>query len=187
MLITAGASLIVAILSAVTALVNGKLSSKTAQSVELLKHTLALEVSKAELSNNEMIAALDSLRSSMQAIQRVKDEIQLIANATGPSLEPKEALSRVETAVSEVLETYQKKHPYLEQDEASVLHHAKNTAFRIQQVLINALHGKSYVSELDAPIIKTLLELRADLTESQHLLRDLKTDRIIHNSVKVSR
>ena len=183
-IITAGVSLVVALLSAITALINGRVSSRTSKSLELLKYTLAIDARQAELSSSETVEALASLRLSMQAIQRLKDEIQLITNATETSLSAKEALDRVRDSAHAVLETYQQKHPYLESDEALVLHRAKNTAFSVQNILTNGLHGKKYASQLAPEIVKALQELRTDLTESQNLLRDLKTDRFVHLSIK---
>lgn len=182
-LIAAAASLLVALISAVTALITNRASSRTAQSVEYLRQSFANENRKAEISNTEMIASLESLRLAMQALQRIKDEIQLITQARGSSLDAAEALARIRSATLEMLEVNQKHHPNLDPLEAIVLHRAKNISIVIEQVLLEGLGGKRYASELDDERYRALLQHRTALTDAQNLLRDHRTDRLIRDSL----
>jgi hypothetical protein len=178
-LISSVASLLVAMVSLLTAILTNRNSSRTAESLERLKHSLARSSRTLEVSDSEVVASLEALKIAMQAIQRMKDEIQLILNAYGNSLNTKEALERIEAARQNLFKIHEEKHPFLSENEALVLHRAKNTALKLSQYLTDDLQKKKYASDINNDTKEAALGLRTDLTEAQNLLRDYRTERLI--------
>lgn len=181
-LIAAAGSLLVALVSLLTAFVTNRIVSRTAESLERLKYSLDRSNRTLELVDSELKSSLEALRLAMQAIQRLKDEIQLTINAYGTSLDSMEASERIEAARQQLFQVYEEMHPRLNEHEAMALHRAKNVALSVSQRLTDELRRKKFASEIDSIISENALLIRTELTEAQNLLRDSRTERLIHLS-----
>src|ERR1051326_7433198 len=117
-LTSAIASLLVALISLITALITNRNSLRTAVSLERLKHTLARSNRAFEMGDSELGSSLEALKLAMRAIQKFKDEIQLIIFAYGASLDSVEALERLEAARQHIFQIYEEVHPNLTEHEA---------------------------------------------------------------------
>lgn len=174
--IAAGIALGAAAAGLIVALIAYRQSTRTAQQVEALCQQLLTRPSVHAVADDpylkQGILALDAL---IQAIQRVKDLVQLVLNAFDTSLDSKSALASVTEARQHLFECYEAQLPNLQQGEARGAHRAKNTALTIEMTLRQNLTGHYYVSDLSAAQKETLHALRDDLTDAQNLLRDSRT------------
>jgi len=183
-LVAAAAAVFVAVISLVTAILTSRQSAKTARSIELLKQSLSNDLKTSEFADATLISSLDALKQGMQAIQILKDEIQLILAAVKGSLTSREAFRRIEKARDSLLIAFQAGHPHLGNRETYAFHSLKELAIKICNIIKSDLHNKENVSELSDDARHELLELRGRLTDVQNILRDARTDRLVDRTVR---
>jgi len=182
-LVTAGASLLVAIVSLFTAIITSRFSSRTSASIELLRQSLAESSKAKDFADAELLAAVAALRHAMQAVQNVKDEIQLIDASIEDSLESAEAISRIRKARDSLSEIFEAEHPYFNLTEHAALHRAKAISVEAYSVLHKGLRDQKHASLLIPEARQWLGELRFELTDVQSLLRDSRDDRILRRTL----
>lgn len=181
--IAAVISLLVAIISLIGTLISSKTTARTARGLEFLKHELLRSSKTIEFADSELNSSLSALKEALRAIQKIKNEIQLIINAINSSLDSDEALTKITTAREHLFATYESGHPNLNDIEIDAYHTAKDTALTIENVIRSQLKNKKYASNLSQNVRKNLIELRRQLTDTQQLLRDSKTDRLVQRTI----
>jgi len=174
-IVTAGIALGAAAAGLIVALVVHRQSTRTAQQVEALRQQLTRPPAHAIADDPYLKQGILALDALIQAIQRVKDLVQLVLNAFDTSLDSKSALASMTEARQHLFECYETQLPNLQQGEARGAHRAKNTALTIEMTLRQNLTGHYYVSDLAEAQKQALQALRDDLTDAQNLLRDSRT------------
>lgn len=159
------ASLVVALVSLVTALVTGRQSSRSAEQLEVLKHTLAAKQKRADQTMTALLAGI-------QAIQHVKDEVQIILDAPPSALDADIAIERVRASREAVFSCFEANDGILDESERDAFHGAKSDTLKIENAVAMGLQGKSDASALTDQDRRQLRELRGKLTDAQQVLRD---------------
>ncbi len=177
-IIASVASLAVAIVSLLTAIISVRQNAHTNKEIEILRDKFTRRHSKEEFSDTYLNEALRALQESIKVIQRFKDEIQIILSATENSLDSDIAISRIEAAREEMFSTFEKNLPNLNEQEARAFHRSKNCALAVENYLRKTLEKKLNVSAMTKESYRRLIELRGQLTDSQQLLRDSCSDRL---------
>jgi hypothetical protein len=170
-LLTAVVSIFVAVISLVTAWLTSRSSAKSAQTLEELRHSLQQSSEARRISDEQLSKSLDSIRASMQALQIMKDEIQLVLASTTDSFAPGEAAERLGRARDNLFRIYQEHHPNLTADEGKAVHAAKSALTEIDR----------HVGEDGFDV--TLKETRHRLTDAQNVLRDALTARLLQRTM----
>jgi hypothetical protein len=109
----------------------------------------------------------------------MKDIVQLILSAIETSLDADIAIQEVTDAREQLFNSYEKHLACLNDEEALAFHNAKNQALKIESFLKLNLDDKTDVSLLTLEQKRHLYELRTELTDTQNLLRDSRTERLI--------
>jgi len=182
-LITAGSALIVALISLFTSLITNRQSLKSSYNLEVMKQSFEKSSFTRSIIDNEMKCSLESLKLALQAIQQVKDEIQLIISAVGSSLSSDIAQKRIKSARENLFNTYEKHHPYLNDIEKDTFHKTKDIGLSIEEMLMRSLQSKRFASDIPNNILTILIQFRHDLTDLQQSLRDSRIERLIKNSL----
>jgi hypothetical protein len=174
---------VTSLLVALTGFINSIIARRQAERSEEKMETLRFEFARKEtawaLGDAQLVASLESLQSAIQAIQRVKDEIQLILAAIESSLDSETAIERLSSARADLFDCYEKDLAKFDDPESKACHQAKNRALDMERFLIECLAEKSYASQLSGDERRCLLEFRNDLTDCQQRLRDSRADRLI--------
>jgi hypothetical protein len=178
-IITSIASLLVAIVSLISSIINSRQSTQSAQMVETLKFELSEKKSRQAIRDKYLDRAVESLDALIRAIQRYKDIVQLILTATGESMDTESAMKSISTFRTAIFECYEEQLPELEDWEKEGAHKAKNVALTIERRLQEDLEGTYYVSVLSEEQKRVLEDLRNNLTDTQNVLRDSRTIRLV--------
>ena len=168
-------SLVVASMSFITAIFTNRQSAKAEKNLEELKFTLSRSQAREQMRDNTFTDMMAGLRAGLQAIQRVKDEIQLILSAVGESMSAEVALGRFGESRTKMLEAYEQQHMNLTEENSEILHKAKNVVVTMESTLQRALRQHTLASELDDESRRQLLAYRDQLSSLQHELRDAMT------------
>ena len=174
-IVAAIVSLVVAIVSFITAIFTNRQSAKAEKNLEELKFTLSRSQAREQMRDNTFTDMMAGLRAGLQAIQRVKDEIQLILSAVGNSMSVEVALGRFGESRTKMLEVYEQQHMNLTEEHSEILHKAKNVVVTMESTLHRALSQHTLASELDDESRRQLLAYRDQLSSLQHELRDAMT------------
>jgi hypothetical protein len=184
-IITSVASLLVALTSLISSIIANRQSARSTEIIELLKFRLDDKKSTRAMSDEYLRQGIESLGTLIQVIQRMKDIVQLTLNAVGTSLDSESALENISKARQQLFKSFEEQLPYLRESEVRGAHQAKNTALTIEMRLCDDLEGTFFTSELSEEQRQSLLELRNDLTDAQHLLRDSRATLIL-NRIQVN-
>jgi hypothetical protein len=171
-------SLVVAITSLFTALLSSRQSARSAQMLEKLRNDIAHKRLTDDMRDARLNDNLKALRANIEAIQQVKDEIQLVLSAVESSLDTQSAIGYVRTAREALFDRYEASLADLSDAEAKACHRAKNVSLAVENTLLSGLHECANASGLSDPCRQRLLELRAQLTDVQHILRDIRSDKL---------
>jgi hypothetical protein len=174
-LFAATVSLVVASMSFITAIFTNRQSAKAEKNLEELKFTLSRSQAREQMRDNTFTDMMAGLKAGLQAIQRVKDEIQLILSAVGNSMSVEVALGRFGESRTQMLEVYEQQHVNLTAENSEILHQAKNVVVTMESTLQRALSQHTLASELDDESRRQLLAYRDQLSSLQHELRDAMT------------
>jgi hypothetical protein len=177
-IITAIASLLVAIVSLVNSIISNRQSSQSAKMIEILKHELADKQSTQEWHDKYLAKSMESLERLIEVVQQLKDMIQLVVSATDTNLDTQTTVENIRKLRESLFKCYEEQLPNLKEGEAQGAHRAKNLALIIETNLKAYLSGTEYV-EISEEQRQTLTELRNRLTDSQNLLRDSRTHLLI--------
>jgi len=172
------ASLAVAIVSLLTAIISARQTTNANLKLESLRDSIQRKHAQEEFSDIYLNASLSALNESIQVIQCFKDCIQVILSATKSSLDSDLAIASITTSREEMFSSYEKNLPNLTEQEAKVFHQAKNKALILENLLRKDLDEKPYASEMTDEVRRRIIELRGLLTDSQQLLRDSRSDKL---------
>ena len=167
-IIAAIVSLVVASVSFITAILTNRQSAKAEKHLEELKFTLSRSQAREQMRDNTFADMMAGLKAGLQAIQRVKDEIQLILSAVGNSMSAEVALGRLGESRTTMLEVYEQQHMNLTAENSEILHKAKNVVVTMESTLQRALSHHTLASELDDESRSQLLAYRDQLSSLQH-------------------
>lgn len=185
-IIAGTASLLVALTSLITTLINGRITYRTAESVERLKNEFSYSNRLLDILDLETKTTLQNLKDSIQAIQKLKNEMQRFkidkesALATG-------VLDKINEAAIGVIENFNLSQTSLSELERKTLHRAKNIAIYtktdIEQLVLKMKKYKK------ADLVKGISEnfdsfdkFHNELSENQRILWDCRADRILNLS-----
>ena len=178
-LIASITSLAVAAIGLVSSIITRRQTARADEKIETLRFEFSRKEAAWALGDEQLTQSLESLRLAIQAIQRVKDELQLILAARETSLDSDTALERLNVARTELFACYETELACLDDVEAKACHQAKNLSLIIEHNLRECLSGKSQASQLSGEDRQRLQEFRSDLTDCQQRLRDCRTNRLI--------
>lgn len=174
-IIAAIVSLVVASVSFITAVFTNRQSAKAEKNLEELKFTFSRSQAREQMRDNTFADMTAGLKAGLRAIQRVKDEIQLILSAVGNSMSAEVALGRFGESRTTMFEVYEQQHMNLTAENSEILHKAKNVVVTMESTLQRALSHHTLASELDDESRSKLLAYRDQLSSLQHELRDAMT------------
>ncbi len=178
-IIVSSTSLVVALISLLTSLMNNRHTASSLRQVEVLKNDLLKETSKEKYKNEMSDETIKSLQESIQAIQRIKDEIQIIVQARESSLKSDSAIKYIQSAHRTIIKSYENNLTNLSESDASIFHSAKNRAVVVETLVVNGLNKKPYASLLSDEDKKELINHRSLFTEIQQTLRDSLTSALV--------
>lgn len=177
-IIMAVASLLVAVVSLITSLMSNRQNARQLKELETLRFELANKQAAQKISDDYLLKDLEAVDAIIQAIQRLKDMLQLVLNARGENLDSVSTLEDITKIRQHIFERYEASLPGLKDSDARCAHRAKNQALVIETKLREYLHKTSYVSELSEKQKQAILDLRNSLTDSQDQLRDGKMTKL---------
>jgi hypothetical protein len=178
-LIASGTSLFVAIIGLITSFTSNRQSARSEKAIENVRYEISRLATKESISDTNMEEALKALRKSLQAIQLIKDETQVILSATNNDLNSKSAINRICAAREKMFACYEEELASLDDIEVRANHRAKNISLIIENLIKEGLLSQLTASNLSPEKRDKITLLRAELTEIQQVLRDSKTDRIL--------
>jgi hypothetical protein len=179
-LVAAGASIVVAVISLVTAIMSSRQSARSERAIESLKFEFQRATAQETLRDQHLAQCVEALQTFVSLIQRIKDEMQIILSAahSGGTMRSRTAHERVSAARQTLFSAYEDNLSCLDEDEARICHRAKNLSLTIETSLVEILNGKRYVS-LSLDEQSRFTALRNELTELQQVLRDSRADRLM--------
>lgn len=169
-LIAATAGLGVATVSAIIA-------HRTSQRLEILRASLASDVRRQSLheeENRDTIRVLDRLVSESQAL---RDKILMIRDATDNSLLGKTARILIAESGREIRNVYGGGLPHLLDDEVRVCHDVKRLAFAVESLVAESCSVATAVS-MSRDVLIQLDAYRAELAALQSALREARMKRM---------
>jgi hypothetical protein len=178
-IIAASSSLIVSLISLITAIITNRNSLKRDKEIEKLKHQLFRLSKKDELYDTELLSSLESLKLAMQAIQRMKDEIKIFL-ASSNITDSKESLFK---ARKNLFDAYEHCHPNLNEYEQSAFHKAKNLSLNLERIVKSKFDAVD--NKLSSKDIEYVNKIHSDLTDFQNSLRDNRIERLINNQITI--
>jgi hypothetical protein len=171
-------SLVVAIISLIASIISNRQTSHSGQQIEILKHKLVQQQTKEQIADMQLNENIKSLQKSIQAIQHVKDVIQVILSAVKSSLDSESAIAEITASREALFSCYEENLANLDESEEKVFHRVKNFSLDVEHVIVHGLHNKQSASNLSKQDKQRLSDLRNLLTDGQQLLRDSLTNRI---------
>lgn len=177
-LIASVTSVVVAVVSLITAVISNRHAKETAKELEGLKVTLQRRAARDELARVQHSKELDALSKAIRSVQQIKDTLQVILTSSGTSMAAKHALQYIAESRRLVTEAYEEILSDLDQESAAAAHKAKNWAVEVESILQQELGGNPYVSSLSPLKRRALQAIRRELSDLQHVLRDLRLERL---------
>jgi len=185
-LIAAGSALLVALVSLATAVITSFTNARTSRALEAMKQSFEGTGPARAILDGETRDALEALKSGLHCVQRLKDEIQLMLSAVGSSLLVTTARQRMSTARGALFDAYERFHSHLADAEAAAFHRAKDLALAAEEIVVSSVGNRKNASDLPSDARDELLQLRSELTDLQHVLRDCRTERLIQESFLIT-
>jgi CheY-like chemotaxis protein len=171
-LIASGVSLIVSVLSS-------RHSARSGKEIERLKHGLSRDTTRESIFDAQQAESLKALELSIKAIQRVKDEVQVILSATEVGSDYKSLMDGMRVAREQMFACYEEHMATLDRKEGKIVHSAKNISLHIEAYLKRSLPPQADVIFLSGEQRGQLLAFRDSLTDLQGVLRDSRMDRLM--------
>jgi gas vesicle protein len=187
-IITAGASLIVAVIGLATAYITARNSSKSAKDIERFRLNLNLERQSIEEKKKLKSEVLITLNDAIKAIQKIKDSIQRIVDSNKNSHISEVAMQSIAAASEDLVSCYEERFTELVKgrysDEKLLFHRAKSLAFKIDDHIKFVLNEKENRSDLSAEEKDFLRAWRQELSEIQSKLQNSLIEQFIKNGIK---
>lgn len=178
-LIASGTSVLVAIISLVVSILSNRQSARSAKEIEKVKYDFSRASALEALNDSQLSESLKALQLAIKSIQRVKDEIQVVLSAIETPTEMNPLREGVRTAREQMFACYEEQMATLENDDARVVHKAKNTSLQVEALIKRSLPANADITTLPKELSEPLLTLRMDLTELQQSLRDSRSDKLM--------
>lgn len=187
-LIAGIASLVVAVVSMIATLINGKNTTRTAESLERLKNDFSHSNRALDILDSETKATLQNLKDSIHVIQKLRNEMQRFridketALATG-------LLEKINSAAESVIETYNSVQATLSEDEKDAFHNSKKLASLTQlavqkfEIKTRRYNKAALLKAIPQDLVK-MDELEIELAEKQRILWTCRAERILDLSQK---
>ena len=183
-LVVGGSGAALALLALIIA-VAGKLSAGSVQKdIEHLQQDISRQESAQWMKNRELEKWLKVRSAILLGMQKLKEEISRILHAKPGALKKAschKAVSDTGRAFSELCENHAGK---LGEFEQTVVERAKDVAVEVTYQARAFLDEVQDPAELSSTGRETLLRLRAELTESQEVIRDRMMDRLIKHMLQ---
>lgn len=182
-IISAVASLFVAVTSLIAILINSRNTSRTVESVERLKNDFARATRFSEILDEDLKAALQALKISVEAIQKLKNEIQRFRKDKDAALATG-VIEGIQKASRNIIENYETSLAILSQFERDTFHQAKEYASDCETLAQNILsiprQKKSKIPPAVAPeVYNEFDKLHTDLSDTQRILVDSRYERML--------
>ena len=177
--IAAFASLLVAIVSLITAIISNRNNARTLLSIEKLKNEFAQSGRNLDIIDSETKTSLACLKSSLESIQQLRDEIQFLAIMSEDSLQASD-YKRIRDTANLIAQHYETNHPVLSSVEMSSLHKAKNLALGVKAEVEVILRRKESFKRIDLESFQRLDEIEAELSLIQRILWDCRAERLLN-------
>lgn len=171
-------AMVTAVASLVVAIVSSRQSARAQKLIEELKFELEKKRSAKAMGDEYFKQSIESADRLIRSIQQLKDILQLITSAHEASMAGEAAIKLAAPLCQDLVRHYEQELPNLNDVESEAAHRVKNKALAIEMILREALRDKAWVSELSEEQRRSLVRLRNDLTEDQHILRDSKMTRL---------
>ncbi len=183
-LIGAATALAVAFFGLLKIFVVAKNTHKFSRDLEILKHTLDQQASNTRLEQEQLNKSLEAIFKAINAIQRMKDETELIVESVPGSLDSEAAVQAISKAREHLWEEFESQVGILDGTATKSFHKAKTTALRINRLVQEMTKGSSDSFALTGEQKHRLLVERALLTEHQQELRDAREQNILKRVLK---
>lgn len=177
-LVASGTSLVVALVGLIASLITVRQSTRADRAIEALKHELSRKSASDAMADGEFLQSTKALQLAIQAIQLVKDEIAIALSEIAVRLDQGATIKRVGAARQAIFECHEQSMAYLSAPEEQILHQAKNAALIVERLVVEELMQNEIGSGLSPSGVEHLAELRLQLTDLQHILRDHRSDRL---------
>jgi CheY-like chemotaxis protein len=175
--------LILAILASGTSIlsviISLAVSARSGKEIEKLKHDFSRASALETLNDSQLSESLKALQLAIKSIQRVKDEIQVVFSAIEIATEPQPLMEGIRLAREQMFACYEEQMATLDNDDARIVHKAKNTALQVEALIKRSLPTSAGAITLPEELLEQLSILRMNLTEFQQSLRDSRTDRMM--------
>lgn len=178
-LIASGTSVLVAIISLVVSIVSNRQSARSSKEIEKLKYDYSRASSLEALNDSQLGESLNALQLAIKSIQRVKDEIQVVLSAIDTAIDTKPLMEGIRSAREQMFACYEEQMATLDNDEARIVHKAKNTSLQVEALIKRSLPANAEEITLPKELHEQLLTLRMNLTELQQSLRDSRADKVM--------
>jgi CheY-like chemotaxis protein len=178
-LIAASTSVLVAIISLIVSVISNRQSARSSQEIEKLKYDFSRASALETLNDSQLSESLKALQLAIKSIQRVKDEIQVVLSAIEMPAEPKPLMEGVKLAREQMFACYEEQMATLDNDDARIVHKAKNTSLQVEALIKRSLPTKTELITLPEEMHEPLSNLRMNLTELQQSLRDSRADKLM--------
>lgn len=177
--VAAVSSLLVALVSLVSARSNARQIADSAREIEQLKFEHARKEAELGLRDNELNSSLEALQLLISSIQRVKDTISLALHYLATENADREKILEIaQDARIAMFSRYEEQLPYINHEEADIAHKAKNASLLVEMSISRLLEEPSGAKEEIDQERSSLLEERTLLTDYQNLLRDNRLVRL---------
>jgi hypothetical protein len=159
-----------------------QLRAASAADLERLRATLSADLERVRAGLTEASAQVQraqertrqmsrALHQGIRAVQRVKDDIQLILTAVPGSLDIDSAIHLVRQGRQQLVECFEKQVASLDDQESKLLHEAKSLAMTLDHPLMTTDRDND-VSNLSNEARERLVGMRLRLSDLQNSLRD---------------
>jgi len=152
----ATAAIIVSVVSLFSSVTLNRRASLQAQKLEILKQSLSQE-------DKQLERYLKALEKSIQVIQRIKDDMEVIILSVDESLDSIAAHKTIKKSQEDLTTTFGVENSVLQSSDRKAFHTAKAISLRVEQ-LVKIHEGDELRTQLSI--------LRTALTDKQNILRD---------------
>lgn len=123
--ITAGATIIVALIGLVTSILANQKGAKVSLELEKIKFKLEREKQKKQIHDTEDLQSINSLKLMIKSIQIVKNQLQLILSAFQESLDSKSSIDLFFESRTNLIRCYEENFINLSKEEERLSHDVK--------------------------------------------------------------
>jgi hypothetical protein len=183
-LIAAGAALVVAIISLISAILSKRVSSEASRDMALMKRHFEQFDSAQTLSDGELKVCLEGLEAACATTQVLKDEIQLFAFNPTTYIQSSDTVQRLGAPALGIREAFKDELAHMSTHERDVFHGIKDHAQEILVILARIGDEKKPLKDVNA-LRNRLVTIRDKLTVGQNDLIRCREERIVQRTVRL--